>query len=174
METVTDGKRTSVRFVVPGEPVAWERAGIRMARGRSGKVFPQHYTPKATRNYEVGVAVYAKLAMAGRKPLCGGLILLVHAFFTVPVSWPKWKQREAIAGVIVPTGRPDWDNVGKGCSDAMNKIVFDDDSAVVDALVRKRFSTEPRVVIEVRTLDPAREREPDLLDVILARPPIGI
>lgn len=159
---------TSIRFVVPGEPIAWGRAGVRVGHTKTGKAFAQHYTPKKTRRHERSVAFEAKVAMLGRKPLTGGLVLIVHAFFGIPASWPLWKQREARANLIVPTGRPDWDNVGKACSDAMNKIVYEDDSAIVDACIRKRFSVEPRIFIEVRMLNPLRRTEPELLE------PLGV
>ncbi|MEX3635984.1 RusA family crossover junction endodeoxyribonuclease [Paraburkholderia sp. BR14320] len=155
---------SAIRFVVPGEPVPKGRARARLQRLRSGKEFIQQYTPADTRNYERSVAFEAKVAMAGRAPLTGGLVLLVHAWFGIPKSWPKWKQRDARAGLIVPTGRPDWDNVGKICSDAMNGVVYADDSAIVDACVRKRFSLDPCVVIEVRMLNPLRSAEPELLE----------
>lgn len=158
---------TTIRFVVPGSPVPKGRARSRIARtAATGKAFIAHYTPADTRNYEQSIAYEAKVAMNSRSPLPGGLVLLVYAFFTIPVSWPKWKQSDARAGLIVPTGRPDWDNVGKICSDAMNGIVYNDDSAIVDAFVRKRFAPEPCVIIEVRMLNPLRAAEPDLLELM--------
>jgi Holliday junction resolvase RusA-like endonuclease len=159
-------QHAAIRFVVPGEPVAWERAGVRVARTRHGQHFAQHYTPVQTRRYERSVGFEAKLAMAGRAPFGGAVVLLVHAYFGIPPSWPQWQQREARVGLLVPTGRPDWDNVGKICSDAMNGIVYRDDSVVADAVVRKRFSLDPRVEIEVRMLNPLRSVEPALLPVI--------
>ena len=159
-------KLAAVRFEVLGEPVAKGRARSRHVVTKAGREFTQTYTPKKTRSYAAVVALEAKLAMAGRAPLGGALVLLVHAYFSIPASWPQWKRRDARAGLIVPTGRPDWDNLGKVCSDAMNGIVYDDDSAVVDAVVRKRFATEPRVVIEVRTLNLLRHAEPELLDTL--------
>lgn len=155
---------TTIRFAVPGEPGAKERVRSRLQRLRNGREFIQQYTPADTRNYERSVAYEAKLAMNMRTPLPGALVLLVYAWFGIPKSWPKWKQRDARAGLIVPTGRPDWDNVGKICSDAMNGIVYADDSAIVDACVRKRFSPEPCVIIEVRMLNPLRTTEPALLE----------
>jgi Holliday junction resolvase RusA-like endonuclease len=157
---------TAIRFEVPGEPVAKARARSRLRRTKSGREFIQTYVPakSPTANYERSVAFEAKIAMQGGKQLTGGLVLLVYAFFAIPPSWPQWKQREARANLIVPTGRPDWDNVGKICSDAMNGVVYADDSAIVDAVVRKRFTLEPRIVIEVRMLNPLRREEPALLE----------
>jgi Holliday junction resolvase RusA-like endonuclease len=157
---------SAIRFVVPGEPVPKGRSRARLQRLKSGREFIQQYTPADTRNYERSVAFEAKIAMKGHEKLTGGLVLLVFAFFSIPPSWPKWKQREARAGLIVPTGRPDWDNVGKICSDAMNDVVYADDSAIVDACVRKRFSLDPCIVIEVRMLNPLRREEPELLEPI--------
>ncbi|MFP3554218.1 RusA family crossover junction endodeoxyribonuclease [Paraburkholderia sp. SIMBA_049] len=155
---------TAIRFVVPGQPVAKGRARSRLAKTKDGRDFIQQYTPADTRAYERSVAFEAKVAMARRTQMAGALVLIVHAYFGIPASWPQWKQREARAGLLVPTGRPDWDNIGKICSDAMNKVVYRDDSVIVDACVRKRFSRDPRIEIEVRTLNPLRRVEPELLD----------
>ena len=53
------------------------------------------------------------------------------------------------AGVILPITKPDWDNIGKIVSDALNGIAYRDDSQVVDSRVRKIYSNEPRTVIRI-------------------------
>jgi Holliday junction resolvase RusA-like endonuclease len=156
---------TAVRFVVPGQPVAKGRARSSLAKTKDGRDFIRHYTPADTRAYERSIRFEARIAMQHRAPIRGAaLVLIVHAYLAIPPSWPLYRQREARAGLIVPIARPDWDNIGKVCSDAMNGTVYGDDSAIVDAVVRKRYSRDPRIEIEVRTLNPLRREEPELLD----------
>lgn len=52
-----------------------------------------------------------------------------------------------ISGEIRPTVKPDWDNIGKLIADALNGIAYDDDKCIVDAMVRKFYSTDPRTVV---------------------------
>lgn len=145
---------TIVRFVVPGIPVAKGRARSRIARNAAGQEFVQHYTPPETKKYEKQVAIEAKLAMRGRRPVDGAISIVVNAFYPIPASWPQWRRRDARIGVLVPIVKPDWDNIGKACSDAMNNVVYGDDAAIVDATVRKRYSVDPRVEISVYAFNP--------------------
>lgn len=60
------------------------------------------------------------------------------------------KRDAALAGTLLPIGRPDADNLLKIACDAMKGIILADDASVVDATVRKRYSDDRRLRIEVR------------------------
>lgn len=45
--------------------------------------------------------------------------------------------------------KPDWDNIGKGISDALNGIAWKDDSQVYWSNVKKVYGAEPRVEVSV-------------------------
>lgn len=159
-----------VAFTVFGNPVGKGRMRHRMAQTSDGREFIQGYTPKKTRNYESEIRLEAKLAMMGHKLATGPVVLIVRAFFPIPSSWSKKKQRLAQLGAIVPVVRPDWDNIGKSASDAMNSIVFRDDAVIVDSVVRKRYSVEPRIEIAVLEYNPLRglnaeDIDPDFAEV---------
>lgn len=139
-----------VRVVIPGAPKAWQRAGHRIATNKAGKQFVTSYTPSQTRSEQGAIRMFASAAMQGQPPLEGPLDLRISAFMPVPQSWSQRKQAQALAGVVMPTGKPDWDNLAKSVCDALSKVVFRDDSQVVNAAVWKRYAADPRVVIEVR------------------------
>lgn len=130
-------------IVVPGEPRAKQRA-------RWSPFSKTPYTPQATVIYETAIAYAGKLAMRGRALITGPVAMTVDAFFSIKGSWGNRKKQDALCGDIRPDVKPDWDNVGKSASDGLNKIVYADDSQVVDCLVRKFYSDRPRLVIEVR------------------------
>jgi Holliday junction resolvase RusA-like endonuclease len=71
----------------------------------------------------------------------------------VPASWSNKKRAKALAGEVMPTGKPDLDNLEKAILDGMNKIVFRDDAVVCDVIKRKRYAETPRVQVIVRELD---------------------
>ncbi len=126
-----------------GEPVAKGRP--RFGRGHA-------YTPQKTRNHETDLQWAAKLAMHGRPPIEGALKVEILAAFPIPQSWSKMKQARALAQTIRPTGKPDYDNVAKLAGDALNQIVWLDDSQIVTATVIKRYSANPRLRIEVEAV----------------------
>lgn len=131
-------------FTVNSPPVAWQRAGL--SRGR-------HYTQPETRAWEELVALQGHIAMRGRQRLSGPIELIVVCMLPIPAGWPAWKREAARTGQVAPTGKPDWDNLGKGVSDALNGIVWDDDAQVVDAFTRKRYSTQPCAIVYAQTLN---------------------
>lgn len=143
-----------IRVVIPGVPRAWERAGHRIGRTAAGKV--TIYTPPQTRAEQGAVKLFASRAMNGRPPLDGPIDLRIAAWMPIPRSWSQRKQAAALAGTIYPTARPDADNLIKSCMDAVKAIIWRDDAQVVTATVWKRFSAEPRVVVEVRLLETAQ------------------
>lgn len=138
-----------VSFIVPGIPVGKGRHRSRIAHDRGEREYIATYPDKKTVKYEKNVAIEAKIAMRGRRPVGGAICIVVRAYYPIPSSWPQWRKREARIGIIAPKVKPDWDNIGKACSDAMNGIVYPDDAAIVTACVLKRYSLDPRVEIAV-------------------------
>jgi Holliday junction resolvase RusA-like endonuclease len=122
-----------------GEPVPKGRP--RFGRGHA-------YTPAKTRSFETDLGWAAKAAMKGRNIEAGPLAITIWLYRSVPKGWSKRMTAKALSGEVRPTTKPDWDNGGK-ITDALNKIVWLDDSQIVDALVRKFYSDHPRIRIEV-------------------------
>lgn len=137
----------SIIFAVPGQPVAKARPRFRTS---GGKVHT--YTPRQTVSYENLVKLFAAEVMADRQgewPLDGQYILEVTAYFQIPQSKSKKFKELARDGKIRPIVKPDWDNVGKIVSDALNGICWADDSRVVQATVYKYYSNNPRAIVQV-------------------------
>lgn len=139
------------RLVIPKE--AWLHTGKSSYITREGvkKLFIQQYPDPETQAYETTLAEAAMLFMRGRQPTTNPVALLVHSFRQIPVSWSKKDQAKARDGAIMPTSRPDWDNYGK-ITDALNEIVWSDDSQVVDGRCIKRYSEHPALRVEVREM----------------------
>ncbi|NLU51571.1 MAG: RusA family crossover junction endodeoxyribonuclease [Clostridiaceae bacterium] len=132
-----------MKLVIPGEPCAKQRP-------RLGK---RHtYTPDKTVNYET--LVKQLYITQGHERLEGALKMTVNAFFSIPKSASKKNREKMLRGEIRPTKRPDWDNVGKIISDALNEMAYKDDCQIVDATVRKWYSDNPRVEVEITELTP--------------------
>lgn len=139
----------SVDFTVLGPPQGKGRA--RSAVLKNGNTV--HYTPSNTRTYELVIATVAADSMRGRELMEGPLHLHINAYFEVPHSWPKWKAREALLGNILPTVKPDLDNIEKAVKDALNGVVWRDDTQVTSCLKFKTYSDRPRVAVSVTPVD---------------------
>jgi Holliday junction resolvase RusA-like endonuclease len=132
-----------------GEPLIIELPGPVRGKGRPRlmKATGIAFTDSKTRSYEAQLKFAAVEVMAGRAPIEGPLRVTLVAYFPIAPSWPKKKQAAAQLGDIFPTSKPDGDNILKLC-DALNQVVWRDDSQIVDALVLKRYG-QPKLVIRV-------------------------
>lgn len=140
-----------MRFTIPGAPQGKARPKI----VRQG-AFTKAYTPEKTVNYEALVKLSYQQA-AGGAFLGAGVPVRVRidAYYDPPKSGTKKKLVAMLAGLIFPTKKPDWDNIGKIVCDALNGIAYKDDAQVVDGRVVKHYSEVPHtdVLIEEVTQD---------------------
>ena len=81
-------------------------------------------------------------------PLAGPVSVCVSAYFKIPQGWNKQKTADAEHDVILPTKKPDIDNVAKTI-DGLNGLCWKDDSQIVQISACKYYSSEPRLVITV-------------------------
>lgn len=144
----------TITIDLPGAPQGKGRPRFRVVRTKSGATFGNAYTPAKTRSYEALLQAAAVKAMGRRAPIDGPLIVVVRAFMPIPPSWPKRRRNDAFAGVIFPTGKPDVDNMMK-VVDALNGVVWKDDSQIVDGRVIKVYSDDPSLRIEVTQVESA-------------------
>lgn len=126
--------------VVPGEPIAKGRP--RFYGGRA-------YTPQRTRQYEEKIQTAYRASYGDLDPLAGPVAVCVSAYFKIPSGWNKAKTADAERDNVLPTKKPDVDNVVKSALDGLNGIAWQDDSQVVRLVGNKYYSTEPRLEITV-------------------------
>ena len=133
-------------FSIPGAPQGKARPKV----VRQG-AFSRAYTPEKTVNYEALVKLSYQQA-AGGLFLGAGVPVRVRidAYYDTPKSESKKKLRNMLAGLLFPTKKPDWDNIGKIVCDALNGIAWKDDAQIVDGHVLKHYSEVPHtdVLIE--------------------------
>lgn len=138
-----------VVIIIPGAPRGKQRPRF---SGKSGTA----YTPEPTRQYEATVGRLALVAMRGRQRLTGPLHLDLRVHFQIPPSWSKERRESALLGIIRPTSRPDLSNCQKAVEDGMEKIVYDDDAAIVSATTAKVYGAGEAFV--VATVKPVSSR----------------
>jgi Holliday junction resolvase RusA-like endonuclease len=138
-----------VNFSIDGPPHGKGRPRFR----RFGN-FVQTYTDAKTKSYETLVKEAATKAMGSSPPLEGPVKLDLIIRLPVPKSYPKKRSEACLNGFEWPTKKPDWDNVAKSVADAMNDIVFLDDTQIVIARVVKTYSAEAGVDVQVMEVLP--------------------
>ncbi len=125
---------STYRFTVDIEPIG--KARPRMTK--SGHV----YTPKETRDAELAIMQAYEL-FRGRLIEKGVPVSLdVVAYFPIPQSWSNIKKMAVMDGDILPTKKPDADNILKLVADALNGAAYEDDAQVIDMRISKRYRRE--------------------------------
>ena len=130
-----------MRFTVYGKPVGKARPRVvRLPNGQS-----RTYTPRSTTSWEEMIR-YQSLE---HRPttLMDGPIGVSATFYL-----PKPKSRRK--GDVWADTKPDWDNLGKAVTDALEGLFWVNDSRIVDCRVRKVYGEPPRVEIEIEELAP--------------------
>ena len=138
-------------MIIDGAPVAKGRP--RFTRSKIA------FTPAKTRAYESRGRSAALEAMGKLDPLTGPLTATIVAYMPIPKSRPKRWQAEAKAGDILPTSKPDADNLAKSILDSMAGVVFTDDAQIVDLNVSKRYSMAPHALVIVTKYKGVKEDE---------------
>lgn len=137
-----------IEIVLLGAPRGKERP-----RGTKDGHF---YTPEKTRNYEAALKYAAAEVMGAKAPLDGPLHVDLRIVVPIAPSWPKKRQEAARAGREWPTKKPDLDNVMK-MLDALNLVVWVDDSQIVTTNIDKRYGEKPGLWVTVRPIDQQEE-----------------
>lgn len=122
----------SVQLEVPGEPKPQQRPRSRAVK-KNGKWISMAYNAKGPdMDYRTRVADIAAREMKGSELLSGALIMQINFWITKPKSKPKWKS--------LPDVKPDIDNLVKAVKDALEGIVFANDSQVCTLVACKKYT----------------------------------
>ena len=129
---------TRLWFTVPGEPRGWARARTSGAR---------FFTDTKTRSEKQAVAAWA--LEAGATIIEGPVSVTLTAYLRIPQGASKKRRAAMLAGEDRPTKKPDLDNIAKLALDALNGVCWRDDVQAVELTIRKFWSDEPRLVVEI-------------------------
>lgn len=126
------GKK-KVGFRIEGRPTVCKRP--RFSRGRV------YNDPEHVRSQEY-IALQARLAIKDFK-LEGPLEMRVYFYFETPKKAPK---------SVWFTGRPDLSNMIKNIEDALNDIVYKDDSQIVRLISEKQYGSKSFTWVEIEEI----------------------
>lgn len=134
-----------MEFTVEGQPQGKARARTFYDK-RANKM--RSITPQQTRSYE-DVIRWSYNAAGGQYLGEAFISVKIMAFYPVPKSWSKKNREAALNGEILPTTKPDCDNIGKAVLDALNGVAYYDDKQVVRLCVGKRYGEIGRLSVQI-------------------------
>lgn len=143
-----------IRFIVPGQAVPQQRTGRTVINGRIVS-----YDPQKSRDFKQLVRMVA-YQHAPQQLLDGPLIVTIDVIKDIPKSYSAKRRQAAIEGKIRPTSKPDNTNYAKGIEDALNKVIWNDDSSIVTLVVRKWYGERPRTIVHVTPCAEGEETPP--------------
>lgn len=108
------------------------------------------YTPKKTAEYESMIRNCWQLAH--NDVLTGDLKVRIDFYMPIPKSMSKADKQKAIEEELLPSKKPDIDNLAKAVLDALNEVAYWDDKQIVKLRLNKWYSTEPRIEITIKEL----------------------
>ena len=117
----------------------------------SSRPFPHEYDPKPTKTYKAQLHLLAikKMQELKMEPLEGSLMVNVVFYRNIQKSLSKAEHERRVSGKVLPSVKPDIDNYTKAFLDALNGVVWRDDSQITDKMTRKRYSNNPHIELEV-------------------------
>jgi len=135
------------------QPKQSARFGIR--KGKNGSAFLQKYQSKEVVQNERNITFDIKSQLPeGFIPYSSALKVKVLFVFPALKSFTKAKMNALCTGTIIyKTTKPDLtDNLMKGTMDALNGIVFTDDSIIAKVESEKIYGLVPRIELEFQEL----------------------
>ena len=133
-----------VTFRVDGQPHAKGRPRFTRKGG-----FVRAYTDEKTLAYENIIRLAAQKSMGGSEPLKTALDAFIYISFAVPLSYSKKRKEACLNGLERHTKKPDIDNVVKAVLDGCDKVIFENDSQIINLYVTKKYG-EPHVEVLIR------------------------
>ncbi len=136
-----------IKFRVPGPPKGKQRPRVCRINGRSVT-----YTPKQTIEYEQKVrASYTSVSKVKfQKDV--PLEISILALFPIPLHASKKLKKQMLNGEVLPTKRPDCDNIIKIILDALNGLAYQDDCQICKVYFAKIYAKTPEIRVLIKNI----------------------
>ena len=139
-----------IQFIVPAIPIAQPRQRHRVIQQSGGRAFATNYTPKNDPVNAFKAAVQLAASNAYRGPPIEGPVEMDVVFVMPRPKSMIWKKRDMPR--VPHTGKPDRDNMLKSLQDALEGLLFRNDSQIYDGRATKWIAAgdeQPHVELTV-------------------------
>lgn len=136
-----------IKFTVPGQPKGKQRPRVCRIRGKTIT-----YTPKQTTQYEklVGASYTAVSRDFFEKSI--PLEISILALFSIPQRASKKLKKLMLSGEILPTKKPDGDNIIKIILDSLNGVAYHDDAQICRVYFKKMYAEKPETKVIIKEI----------------------
>lgn len=120
------------------------KQSFRIRMGKHG------YQSKAVTDYQKAITAMAlEQTTQDTRLLSGDLYVSVEFVWGHPKSWGKKRVAELRERCVYKPSRPDIDNLCKGVFDALNGVIWNDDSQIVGVHAWKRYGHKDAIIMRV-------------------------
>lgn len=137
----------TLSLVIPGPPVGKQRART-FYDPRVRHVVSK--TPRKTVSQESFIKAMFVHKYPGHVPLEGSVEMDLLIYFPIIKSASKKRQADMLAGVELPTKKPDSKNILGLVEDALNGLAYVDDCQIVSHMIVKKYAKAARIEVRVR------------------------
>lgn len=135
-----------IKLTIPGKPFGKQNMMPVKTKNHNRPIMIK---PKETRSYMNLVTSIFVDKYPDFIPLEGPLTVLILAYFKIPKHTSKKKTELMLNGIILPTIKPDSDNISKTILDSLNNRAFRDDAQITKNSIYKLYSNKPRIEITI-------------------------
>jgi Holliday junction resolvase RusA-like endonuclease len=148
---------SSITFQVNGDPKAQPRPRAFARNMGGGKFVARVFEAGTAEGWKSLIAIAAKVHRPA-SPLFGAVLVNATFCFRRPKSHFRTGKNAHDLRPDAPmwhTGKPDRDNLEKALLDALTQVggFWSDDCQVCDGTVRKMYSAQPGVFVEIKSLE---------------------
>ncbi|MDR1364369.1 MAG: RusA family crossover junction endodeoxyribonuclease [Oscillospiraceae bacterium] len=129
-----------IKFTIQGDPRGKERPRVCFKHGKSFA-----YTPQRTSEYEENIRRSFKKIINHKFERNIPLGIIITAYYPIPRHSSMKISKAMENDEILPTKKPDCDNVIKIILDALNKVCYEDDAQICNLKFEKHYSNMPSV-----------------------------
>ena len=141
-----------IKLTIHGEPVPQERPAFD-SRSRHA------YDRSKSRNWKADDGWQARTQYR-EKPITDPIYVEMDFYRFIQVGGSKKTKADKKAGKIMPTSKPDVDNLYKSTSDALTGIIWKDDNQIISIKATKHYDdgNGSRVEIKVKKYENAQNK----------------
>jgi Holliday junction resolvase RusA-like endonuclease len=130
-----------MKITIPGIPIAKARP-----RFSGGNAYNSQKAQQQSIKWLIATKIREEKQLT---PIEGPIFVTLDFYMPIPQSLNRAKINRILWGLIEHDIKPDIDNLEKWILDCCNKIIWNDDSQVVNLHSKKKFSQNPRTEIEI-------------------------
>jgi len=129
-----------ISLEIPGKPIPFQ----------SPRVYERRtFNPLQRQKEQIQWIIKQICEQHSKTLMFGPVVVHIEYAIQIPKQFSKKKKRESLENTILPCSKPDLDNLAKFYLDCLKGICIQDDSYVVELILKKRYQEESSTKIKI-------------------------